>query len=211
MLIAVVGIVGTLLGAIVSGVISHLTAARVEDAARRERQRDRIRAAAGALAAALIAYRRHAYLKINARREGIEEGMSQRRLDRYAAHSEMTTALAALELGRHHGRRRTGTRSPHPRDGEPVNTRPAARPCHWHDEDDEGTGRWLVPGCMTRMHDPDSDPCDCPTTADQLAAALVELETWCDAITRVVHDHPDHRAIMRAAAQHADTPRPAIT
>lgn len=96
----------------------------------------------------------------------------------------------------------------------------AALPCHWHEEPD-GTGRWLVPGCMTRIHDPDADPCDCPTLAEQLTAALTELEaarraaagsrSWNDAITRAVHDHRDGIAIMRTAAQHAETPRPPIT
>lgn len=105
-----------------------------------------------------------------------------------------------------------------------MTDRPPARPCYWHedvDEDGEAAGRWLVPGCMTRINNPDADPCDCPTTADQLATALAELETarretasaraWCDAITRAVHDHPAGRTIMRNAAQHAATPRPAIT
>ena len=96
----------------------------------------------------------------------------------------------------------------------------AALPCHWHEEPD-GTGRWLVPGCMTRINNPDADPCDCPTLAEQLTALRAELKTarraaassrsWTDAITRAVHDHPDGTAIMRTAAQHAETQRPAIT
>ena len=94
-----------------------------------------------------------------------------------------------------------------------------ATACHWYEAPDGG--RWMVPGCMTRIHDPDADPCDCPTLAEQLGAARAELQAarreiasvraWNDAITRAVHDHRDGIAIMRAAARHAETPHPAIT
>lgn len=82
------------------------------------------------------------------------------------------------------------------------------QPCHWH-EDTDGT-RYLIPGCMTRINNPDVDGCDCPTLNDQLTAARAELATlrrhhkglqqWHDDITAAVHAHPDGIQIMRDAA-----------
>lgn len=98
MLSAIIGVVGTLLGAGMAGLLHHLTAGRAERLAARLRHRDQVAAAARNLAAALIAYRRHAYIKINMRREGITEGMSQARIARYEAHSALTGSLVALRL-----------------------------------------------------------------------------------------------------------------
>ncbi|MFH0246155.1 hypothetical protein ACGRHY_27905 [Streptomyces sp. HK10] len=92
-------------------------------------------------------------------------------------------------------------RSDKPTGGTPLR-------CQWVHEPD-GT-RWLVPGCMARMHDPDADSCDCPTLADELATARSERDTarrhyqglreWTDSIITTVHAHPDGRQIMREAA-----------
>ncbi|MEW2434340.1 hypothetical protein AB0952_09165 [Streptomyces caniferus] len=86
--------------------------------------------------------------------------------------------------------------------------------CYWVHEPD-GT-RWLVPGCMGRVHDPDIDSCDCPNLAEELAAARSErdaaqrgyrgLRTWTDSIVAAVHAHPDGKKIMKAAADRASRP-----
>lgn len=83
------------------------------------------------------------------------------------------------------------------------------RPCYWH-EDTDGT-RFLVPGCLARINNPDIDECTCATTAQQLATAQAEiaelkrknegLQAWHDAIVRAVHDHPAGTQIMRNAAK----------
>ncbi|MER0443215.1 hypothetical protein ABR738_01245 [Streptomyces sp. Edi4] len=90
-----------------------------------------------------------------------------------------------------------------------ARTPSAHRPCHWH-EDPDG-GRFLVPGCMTRVHESDIDTCDCPTVSAQLADAQQQLEEarerheglreWCDRIVQVVEAHPDGRKIIQSAAR----------
>lgn len=80
-------------------------------------------------------------------------------------------------------------------------------PCYWHDDID-GT-RYLIPGCMARIQDPDIDECTCPRLDRQLAAvreALAELRAthkglreWTDQIVKAVYAHPDGVQIMRAA------------
>ncbi|OIJ95416.1 hypothetical protein [Streptomyces colonosanans] len=97
-----------------------------------------------------------------------------------------------------------------------VSTTEATRPrpplhCHWVQEPD-GT-RWLVPGCMSRLHDADADACTCPTLAQQLEDAQGErdqaqraysgLRAWTDAIIAAVNDHPDGKKIMKGAADRA--------
>lgn len=82
-------------------------------------------------------------------------------------------------------------------------------PCYWHDDVD-GT-RYLIPGCMARVQDPDIGECTCPTLARQIAAlkqalsdaqfANTGLQQWHDQVMRAVHDHPDAKAIMLAASQ----------
>lgn len=84
--------------------------------------------------------------------------------------------------------------------------------CYWYDDPHEG--RWLVPGCLARAHDPDIDTCDCPTMSDQLAAAQAELdearrryagmEAWLDAIKDAVRAHRDGEQIMRDAVTQSD-------
>lgn len=94
----------------------------------------------------------------------------------------------------------------------PTNTEQPAGPppvCYWHEDPHEG--RWLVPGCLARVHDPDIETCDCSTTAEQLAAAQAELnevrrqyvglEAWLDAIKDVVRAHQDGERIMRDSVE----------
>lgn len=92
-------------------------------------------------------------------------------------------------------------------------------PCHWYD--DGRGGRYLIPGCHTRVMNPDADECSCPPTARQLAAArrkipILErkrngLQTWHDHILRAVHGHPDSAKIMKVAADFASAASPAGT
>lgn len=82
-------------------------------------------------------------------------------------------------------------------------------PCYWHDDVD-GT-RYLIPGCMARVQDPDIGECTCPSLAQQIAVlkqalsdaqfANTGLQQWHDQVMRAVHDHPDAKAIMLAASQ----------
>lgn len=51
--------------------------------------------------------------------------------------------------------------------------------CHWVREPD-GV-QWLVPGCMTRMFEPDVEGCDCSLLADELAAARTQHQSARDA------------------------------
>ncbi|MFJ1847085.1 hypothetical protein [Streptomyces sp. NPDC088146] len=83
--------------------------------------------------------------------------------------------------------------------------------CYWVHEPD-GT-RWLVPGCVARLHNADADACTCPTLAQQLADAQRErdqaqrahdgLRAWADAVIAAVHAHPDGKKIMKDAAERA--------
>lgn len=83
------------------------------------------------------------------------------------------------------------------------------RSCYWH-EDTDGT-RYLIPGCIARVMNPDLDECTCPSLDRQLADVREELETlrrhhaglqqWHDAIVRAVHDHRDGVQIMSGAAK----------
>lgn len=86
-----------------------------------------------------------------------------------------------------------------------------ARPCYWH-EDTDGT-RYLIPGCLARINNPDIDECTCPTTDRQLAKlreqlaearkALKSLRGWHDQVVDAVRAHPDSIQIMRNAAEGA--------
>lgn len=95
--------------------------------------------------------------------------------------------------------------------GLPPETEPhkcPPRPCYWH-EDTDGT-RYLIPGCLARINNPDLDECTCPSLDRQLTNAREELETlrrhhaglqqWNDAIIRAVHDHRDGIEIMHTAS-----------
>lgn len=80
--------------------------------------------------------------------------------------------------------------------------------CTWL-EDPDGS-RHLIPGCWTRINDPDIDECDCQMLEQELAKARAELEAarrayrslqgWHDQVVRAVHDHPDGKKIMYAAS-----------
>ncbi|MFM9812802.1 hypothetical protein ACKI16_30345 [Streptomyces scabiei] len=93
---------------------------------------------------------------------------------------------------------------------ETTSPRPPLACCWVHEPD--GT-RWLVPGCVARLHDADADACTCPTLAQQLVQAQSErdqakrahsgLRAWTDAIIAAVIAHPDHRKIMKDAAERA--------
>lgn len=85
------------------------------------------------------------------------------------------------------------------------------QPCHWYDDGHDG--RFLIPGCMTRVINPDVEQCSCKTIEEQLADARAEiaslkqsragLQSWHDHITRAVYDHPDGVKIMKRAADRA--------
>lgn len=95
--------------------------------------------------------------------------------------------------------------------GLPPEADEGPQPCHWYD--DGHGGRFLIPGCMTRVINPDVDACSCKTIEEQLADARDEiaklkhsrdsLQTWHDHITRAVYDHPDGVKIMKKAADRA--------
>lgn len=82
-------------------------------------------------------------------------------------------------------------------------------PCYWHDDID-GT-RYLIPGCMARIQDPDIGECTCPTLAGRIAKlkqalsdaqfANASLQQWHGQVMQAVHNHPDAKAIMFAASQ----------
>lgn len=93
----------------------------------------------------------------------------------------------------------------------PESQHSGPQPCHWYD--DGHGGRFLIPGCMTRVMNPDVDECACKSVEQQLEAARAEiadltkkrdgLQTWHDHIVRAVYDHPDGVKIMKAAADRA--------
>jgi hypothetical protein len=95
--------------------------------------------------------------------------------------------------------------------GLPPETEEGPQPCHWYD--DGHGGRFLIPGCMTRVINPDVEQCSCKTIEEQLEDARTEiarlkqsrdgLQTWHDHITRAVYDHPDGVKIMKRAADRA--------
>jgi hypothetical protein len=95
--------------------------------------------------------------------------------------------------------------------GLPPEAEEGPQPCHWYD--DGHGGRFLIPGCMTRVINPDIDICSCLTINEQLSAARREiadlkksrdgLQQWQDHIVRAVYDHPDGIQIMKTAADRA--------
>lgn len=90
------------------------------------------------------------------------------------------------------------------------------QPCHWYD--DGRGGRFLIPGCMTRVANFDVEQCSCKTIQEQLADARDEIarltrthegsQRWHDCIVRAVYDHPDGVKIMKRAADLAEGPSP---
>lgn len=97
--------------------------------------------------------------------------------------------------------------------GLPPESEEGPQPCHWYD--DGHGGRYLIPGCLSRVVNPDIDVCSCQTINEQLAAARREiadlkkkrdgLQTWHDHIVRAVYDHADGIQIMKTAADRAGT------
>lgn len=95
--------------------------------------------------------------------------------------------------------------------GLPPEAEEGPQPCHWYD--DGHGGRFFIPGCMTRVINPDVDQCSCKSIEEQLADAREQitklerardsLQTWHDHITRAVYDHPDGIKIMKRAADRA--------
>lgn len=95
--------------------------------------------------------------------------------------------------------------------GLPPEAEEGPQPCHWYD--DGRGGRFLIPGCMTRVISPDVDQCSCKSIEEQLADARTEianlkqsragLQSWHDHITRAVYDHHDGVKIMKRAADRA--------
>ncbi|MFD5342982.1 hypothetical protein ACFWJY_04240 [Streptomyces anulatus] len=90
------------------------------------------------------------------------------------------------------------------------------RGCQWF-TDPDGT-LCLSPGCMARIQDPDAQ-CLCDSLAarlDQLTEKLRDLEerqryadVWWHALSSVVRDHPDKRAILaETRARTGADPRP---
>lgn len=82
--------------------------------------------------------------------------------------------------------------------------------CHWYEPADEPGARLLVPGCMTRVNDPDGE-CTCETTTDTVARLRDELQqaeqTRCGVASALsdladaVVEHADGRRILARADQ----------
>ncbi|MEU2436587.1 hypothetical protein ABZ595_10335 [Streptomyces rubradiris] len=97
MVATLIAVLGTLAGAVVAGLMQHLTTTRTARAAAAERRRQALAAAVPALLAALVRHREQQYLKIVARREGRED-TPQDRQSRYAARSAVTSAMDTLHM-----------------------------------------------------------------------------------------------------------------
>ncbi|MHC5902875.1 hypothetical protein ACVNF4_03015 [Streptomyces sp. S6] len=89
--------VGTLAGAVVAGLMQHLTAARTARVALVEQRRQALARAVPALLAALVGHREQQYLKVAARREGRAD-TPEARSARYAARSAVTSAMDTLHM-----------------------------------------------------------------------------------------------------------------
>ncbi|MEV2262727.1 MULTISPECIES: hypothetical protein [Streptomyces] len=100
----------------------------------------------------------------------------------------------------------------------PAPTTPDTVPagCQWFTDPDGAL--CLAPGCMARIQDPDAQ-CLCDSLAarlDQLTEKLRDLEerqryadVWWHALSSVVRDHPDKRAILtETRARTGADPRP---
>lgn len=87
-----------------------------------------------------------------------------------------------------------------------ARTKVVTLPCHWY-EDSDG-GRWLIPGCIARALNPDTD-CTCSTLALDLEAALADLDkaqsraqstsAWASALLAAITEHADSSAITARA------------
>lgn len=87
---AIVAVAGTLAGSATTGMVHYFTTAW-------DRRRQELVGACKALIAALIKYRREQYKKIDARRQDREDS-TEARDERWAAHSEVTVAIAAVQM-----------------------------------------------------------------------------------------------------------------
>ncbi|MFI1183348.1 hypothetical protein ACH4UT_27890 [Streptomyces sp. NPDC020799] len=93
----IVAVLGTLAGALVAGLMQHVTAVRTARAERAERRRQALAEAVPALLAALVRHREQQYLKISARNEGLAD-TEEARQARYAARSAVTSAMDSLHM-----------------------------------------------------------------------------------------------------------------
>ncbi|MFF7764225.1 hypothetical protein [Streptomyces griseorubiginosus] len=97
MVITLVAVFGTLAGALVTGLLQHLTAARTQSAARAEARRQALTEAVPGLLKAVVEFREVQFLKIRAKQEGRED--TQEAVERrYTARSRMTAAHDTLFL-----------------------------------------------------------------------------------------------------------------
>ncbi|PJM99518.1 pRL2-23 [Streptomyces sp. CB01201] len=97
MIATLIAVLGTLAGALVAGLMQHLTASRTTRAAQSERRRQALAEAVPALLAALVGHREQQYLKIKARREALADTVEARQA-RYAARSAVTSAMDTLHM-----------------------------------------------------------------------------------------------------------------
>ncbi|MFG2148635.1 hypothetical protein ACGFRG_31235 [Streptomyces sp. NPDC048696] len=97
MIATLIAVLGTLAGAVVAGMMQHLSTARTERAAKDERRRQALAEGIPALLAAVVGHREQQYLKIEARRDGLADTVEARRA-RYAARSAVTSAMDALYM-----------------------------------------------------------------------------------------------------------------
>ncbi|MEV8476568.1 protein kilB [Streptomyces sp. NPDC051173] len=97
MIATLIAVLGTLAGALVAGLMQHLTASRTTRAAQIERRRQALAEAVPALLSALVRHREQQYLKIKARREALADTVEARQA-RYAARSAVTSAMDTLYM-----------------------------------------------------------------------------------------------------------------
>lgn len=97
MITTLVAVLGTLAGAVVAGLMQHLTATRNARTAAAERRRQALADAVPALLAAIVTHREHQWLKVAARRDG-QPDTTEARQARYTARSAVTSAMDALHM-----------------------------------------------------------------------------------------------------------------
>ncbi|MFD7224754.1 pRL2-23 [Streptomyces sp. NPDC059892] len=97
MIATLIAVLGTLAGALVAGLMQHLTTSRTARAALVERRRQALVDAVPALLAALVGHREKQYLKVVARRDGLPDTVEARQA-RYAARSAVTSAMDSLHM-----------------------------------------------------------------------------------------------------------------
>lgn len=96
---AIIAVVGTLLGAIVSGIFQQKSAGQSEKFARAERRREEQIAAITALSAAISAHRRAMYMRGEARLRGASaERIQELRAESHATRGDVAEPLARVRL-----------------------------------------------------------------------------------------------------------------